>query len=444
MTKKITSIVQQATQFIEKDIWNVDLSDTSKSKRLFYQLIKVLYVAFKGIKEDKVLLRASALTFFSLLSIVPVLAMAFGLAKGFGLDKELKAQILENFSGQQEVLTKSLEFAQTLLNNTKGGLVAGIGMLLLFYTVMKLLTNIEISFNDIWYVKKHRTLTRKLTDYLAIVLLGPVLMVAANSMTIFVAAQIESLTETVSLIGLFKSVIFPLLRLLPFIVVWMLFTLIYLIMPNTSVKFKSGLIAGILAGSAFQIWQWFLIRFELNVSEFNAIYGSFAALPLFLIWLQSSWLIVLYGSEISYAVQHVNDYESSVNSQSFSQEFKKKVALASSLLVIQNFKKGEQPITLGEINKILKVPKNLLLEVLSALIQCGVLSEIKLDDLTINAYQPAVDTDLLSIQYILGKYDNVGDSIDEDTPLLTSFSDILDGINETVAKSKQNQLMKEM
>lgn len=444
MTNKITSIVQQVTNFIEKDIWNIDLSATPKTKRLFYQLIKVLYVAFKGIKEDKVLLRASALTFFSLLSIVPVLAMAFGLAKGFGLDKELKSQILENFSGQQEVLSKSLEFAQTLLNNTKGGLVAGIGMLLLFYTVMKLLTNIELSFNDIWYVQKPRSLTRKLTDYLAIVLIGPVLMVAANSMTIFIAAQIELLTETVSLLGLFKSVIFPLLRLLPFVVVWMLFTLIYLIMPNTSVKFKSGLIAGVLAGSAFQIWQWALIRFELNVSEFNAIYGSFAALPLFLIWLQTSWLIVLYGSEISYAVQNVNDYESSVNSQRFSQEFKKKVALASSLLVIQNFKKGEQPITLSEINKTLKVPKNLLMEVLSALIQCSVLSEIKLDDLTINAYQPAVDTDILSIQYILSKYDNVGDSIDEDSPIITSFSEILDGINETVAKSKQNHLMKEM
>jgi membrane protein len=444
MANKISAIVQQVTKFIEKDIWNIDLSKTSQAKRLIYQLIKVLYVAFKGIKEDKVLLRASALTFFSLLSIVPVLAMAFGLAKGFGLDKELKTQILENFSGQQEVLSKSLEFAQTLLDNTKGGLVAGIGMLVLFYTVMKLLTNIEISFNDIWYVQKHRTLTRKLTDYLAIVLLGPVLMVVANSMTIFIAAQIELLTETVSLIGLFKSIIFPLLRLLPFVVVWMLFTLIYLIMPNTSVKFKSAFIAGILAGSAFQIWQWALIRFELNVSQFNAIYGSFAALPLFLIWLQTSWLIVLYGSEISYAVQNVNDHESRVNSQSFSQEFKKKVALASCLLIIQNFKTGKHPITLSDININLKVPKNLLLEVINALIQCGVLSEVKLDDLTVNAYQPAVDTDLLSVQYILGKYDNVGDAMDDDIPMLRSFSTILAGFDETVAKSKQNQLMKEM
>jgi len=441
MTNKITSIVQKLTNFIEKDIWTIDLAQAHSIKRLLYQLIKVLLVAFKGIKEDKVQLRASALTFFSLLSIVPVLAMAFGLAKGFGLDKELKTQILENFSGQQEVLTKSLEFAETLLNNTKGGLVAGIGLILLFYTVMKLLTNIELSFNDIWYVKKPRSLARKLTDYLAIVLIGPVLMVVANSMTIFIAAQIEALTETVSLLGLFKSVIFPLLRLLPFIVVWMLFTLIYLIMPNTTVKFKSALIAGVLAGSAFQIWQWALIRFELNVSEFNAIYGSFAALPLFLIWLQTSWLIVLYGSELSYAVQNVNSYESNINAQGFSNAFKKKVALATSLLIIQNFKEENPLLNLNEINDTIKVPSKLLREVIYTLIECNVLSEVKAETAT---YQPAIDTDLLTVQYILSKYDEVGESIDDDNSMMNSLSEILTSINETVVNSNHNHLMKEM
>lgn len=446
MANKISSIIQQATKFINTDIWNLDLTNTPKFKRLFFQLIKVLFVAFKGVKEDKILLRASALTFFSLLSIVPVLAMAFGLAKGFGLDNELRAQILENFSGQQEVLSQSLEFAQKLLNNTqtKGGVVAGVGLIFLFYSVVKLLTNIELSFNDIWYVKKQRSITRKLTDYLAIILVGPVLIIVANSMTIFVAAQISTLTETVSLLGLFKSIIFPLLRLLPFIVVWMLFTLVYLIMPNTSVKFKSALIAGILAGSAFQIWQWALIRFEVNVSETSAIYGSFAALPLFLVWLQTSWLIVLYGSEVSYAVQNVNNYESSVNNQSFSHAFKKKVALASSLLIVQNFKAGKAVMTFTDINAILKVPSNLLREVMNTLIQSNVLTEVKTEDTTINAYQPAIDTDLLTVQYVLQQYDSVGENIDDENDIITSLSEILQNINDTVVKSKHNRLIKEM
>ena len=441
MTNKITSIVKRATKFIEKDIWNTNLSNASTIKRLFYQLIKVLLVAFKGVKEDKIELRASALTFFTLLSIVPVLAMAFGLAKGFGLDKELEKQILENFSGQQEVLSQSLKFARTLLDNTKGGLIAGFGLVFLFYSVMKLLNNIEASFNDIWYVTKQRSFTRKLTDYLAIMLVGPILMVIANSLTIFIASEIASLTETVSLLGLFKSIIFPLLRLLPFIVVWMLFTLIYLIMPNTIVKFKPALIAGVLAGSVFQIMQWFLIHLQVNVSEYNAIYGSFAALPLFLSWLQLSWLIVLYGSEISYAAQNVNSHESNINAQGFSHSFKRKVALATSLLVIQNFKAGKPSLALSTINAIIKVPSKLLREVINTLIQCDILSEVKAD---ISSYQPAVDTDLLTVQYIFSKYDDVGESVDEPIELITSFSEILDSINETVIKSKYNHLMKEI
>lgn len=441
MTNRITSITRQVTKFIETDIWNIELSKTSAARRLFYKFIKILLVAFKGVKEDRVELRASALTFFTLLSIVPVLAMAFGLAKGFGLDKELEKQILENFSGQQEVLSKSLEFAHTLLNNTKGSLVAGFGLVFLFYSVMKLLNNIEASFNDIWYVSKQRSFTRKLTDYMTIMLVGPFLMIVANTLTVFISNEIATLTETVSLLGLFKSIIFPLLRLLPFIVVWMLFTLIYLIMPNTIVKFKSAFIAGILAGSAFQIMQWFLIHLQVNVSEYNAIYGSFAALPLFLGWLQFSWLIVLYGSEVSYAVQNVSSYESNMNAQGFSHAFKKKVALATTLLIVQNFKEGKPSLKFSSINSTIKVPNELLKEIINTLIQCNVLSEVKSDT---TSYQPSVDTDLLTIQYILHKYDEVGGSIESDTELMTSFSEILNNINETIATSNHNHLMKKM
>jgi membrane protein len=438
----MNSLIQRITKFIQTDIWNADLSKTSFFKKSLYQLIKVLMVAFQGIKDDKVSLRASALTFFSLLSIVPVFALAFGLAKGFGLDKQLRIQILENFKGQEEVLLQSLEFAEKMLANTQGGLVAGIGFVFLFYSVMKLMNNIEVSFNDIWYVSQSRSITRKMTDYLAVMLFGPVLMIVANAMTVFVSSQIAHLTETVNLLGLFKSVIFPLLRLLPFMVIWLVFTLLYLIMPNTHVKFKSALIGGILAGSAFQIMQWGFIRFEVNMSQYNAIYGSFAALPLFLMWLQFSWLIVLYGSEVSYAVQNVNNYESNVRAEGFSNAFKRKVALATSLLIIQNFKAGKPAIELNSINSTIKVPNKLLIDVIQALIACNVLTQVKVEE--VDSYQPAIDTDLLSVEYIISKYDEVGESIDDDSELMTSFSEILKNINETISQSKHNHLMKEM
>ena len=442
MSNKFVTTIKKVREFLENDIWSLNPNDNPYIKRTFYSFIKVLIVAYQGIKEDNVQVRASALTFFTLLSIVPVLAMAFGLAKGFGLDAELERQIMENFSGQQEILEQSLTFAQRMLNNTKGGLIAGIGLLFLFYSVMKLLNNIETSFNDIWYVTKQRSFARKLTDYITMMLLGPILMVMANSLTIFISNQIEYLTETVSLLGLFKSVIFPLLRLLPFVVIWLLFTMLYIIMPNTTVKFKPAFIGGVVAGSAFQLLQWGLIRFEVNMSQYNAIYGSFAALPLFLIWLQFSWLIVLYGSEISYAVQNVSNFESIKNAEGFSQSFKKKIALATSSLIIHNFKTGEHALTFTKINAVVKVPNKLLHEVINTLIEGNVLSELKLEDES--AYQPAVDTDLLTIQYILLAYDDVGEALKSDGQLMTSYSGLLNEINTEMTKSKHNRLMKDI
>lgn len=445
MVFKPKDLYQKLTLFAKEDIWKSDLKKYGPVKRRAFQILKIALLSYRHFVEDKLQLRASALTFFTLLSIVPVLALAFGLAKGFGLDKELEIQLLEKFAGQEEVLAQSLEFARALLDTTKGGLIAGIGLVFLFYTVMKLLNNIEASFNDIWYVTKQRTMTRKLTDYLSIILLGPILIILANSMTIFITREIATLTETVTLIGLFKGLIFPLLRLLPYIVVWILFTLIYMIMPNTTVHFKSALIAGIIAGTTFQLVQWGLLYFGVGVSKYNAIYGSFAALPLFLVWLQLSWLIVLIGSEISYAVQNVGNYEATADEEEFSMATKKEMALSISLLIIKNFKNGNLPLTGEQINSHFEMPDKLLREIINSLIACQILSETKTDD-DISAYQPAQDTDRLDVMKVLNSYENKGQSIDtlKQNAELQLIGESIVKMKSTLEKSKENKLLKEM
>ncbi len=436
---------QKLTRFVSEGIWKSDLKKYGPIKRAVYQTLKVVLLSYRHFVEDKLQLRASALTFFTLLSIVPVLALAFGLAKGFGLDKELEIQLLEKFSGQEEVLAQSLEFARALLDSTKGGLIAGIGLVFLFYAVMKLLNNIEASFNDIWYVTKQRTMARKLTDYLSIILLGPILIILANSLTIFITKEIAILTETVSLIGLFKGVIFPLLRLLPFIVVWILFTLLYLIMPNTTVHVKSAVIAGIIAGTTFQLVQLGLLNFGVNVSRYNAIYGSFAALPLFLVWLQLSWLIVLIGSEISYALQNAGNYEATTDEEEFSMASKKEMALSISLLIIKNFKNGNPPLTVDQINAHFEIPDKLLREIINSLITCQILSETKTAD-DDAAYQPAQDTDRLDIMKIINSFENKGQSIGslKKNAEVQMIVKSLDKMKGTLEKSKENKLLKEM
>ena len=302
-------MISKILNFIKTDIWRIRLKDQPRKKTLLIKPLRIILLALRGFDENKCQLRASALTFYTLLSIVPVVAMAFGISKGFGLDKMLEKQLLEKLPGQQEVVTQIITFARTLLDNTKGGMIAGIGVAVLFWTVIKVLGNIEKSFNDIWGIKEARSLGRRFSDYLSVMLLCPVLLIMSSGATVFLATQITLLTEKFAFLGVFAPAIFLIVKLLPFCVIWALFSFIYIFMPNTKVYFKSGLIAGIAAGTIYQVVQWIYINFQVGVSKYNAIYGSFAALPLFLVWLQLSWLIVLLGVEISFARQNVDTYE---------------------------------------------------------------------------------------------------------------------------------------
>lgn len=428
LKRALTRIVD----FFKEGIWEIDFKSASVLQKFIYRTLKVTILAAKGVQEDKIALRASALTYFSLLSFVPLLAIIFALAKGFGLDKVLEKQLMQNFQGQEEVFQQSLNFARNLLDSTSGGLVAGIGLIFLFYSVMKLLSNIEESFNDIWYVNKARGITRKLTDYITVMIFGFILIILANGITTYVVTQITELTNKIQLLGTFKGLILPSLKLLPFTLIWLLFTLLYMIMPNTKVNFKSAIIAGIIAGTIFQFFELMLFRFGIGVSRYNAIYGSFAALPLFLFWLQTSWIIVLFGSEISYAIQNIDNYESNIKAEGFSLRFKKKVALASCMVIIDNFKNGKKPLDLNELNEQVKVPVQLLQEVLDTLQSCEVLSVTTKDE-DVEAYQPAVDIQLLTVKYILNRFENYGKAeVGEMLPPMTNADEMMREVDEMI------------
>jgi len=288
-------MMSKIINFIKVEIWRIRLKDLSRRKSFLIKQLRVILLALRGFNEDKCQLRASALTYYSLLSIVPVLAMGFGIAKGFGFDKLLEAQLLGSFAGQEAIIEQVIGFARSLLDNTRGGVVAGAGVAILFWTVIKVLGNIERSFNDIWGIKQARKFGRKFSDYLSVMLICPILIIVSSSITVFITTQVQLITEKMLLLGAISPLISFILKLLPYSMIWILFTFIYIFMPNTKVSFKSGLLAGILAGSIYEIIQWVYITFQVGVVKYNAIYGSFAALPMFLVWLQLSWLIVLFG-----------------------------------------------------------------------------------------------------------------------------------------------------
>jgi len=433
-------------QFLKTDIWRIRSSTLSSKKFFWIRQLRIILLSIRGFDEDKCQLRASSLTFYSLLSVVPVVAMAFGIAKGFGFERLLEKQLLEKMPGQEEVVAQVIGFAHSFLQNTQGGLIAGIGIAILFWTVIKVLGNIEESFNGIWGIVKARSFGRKFSDYMSIMLVCPILFIMSSSVTVVITSQVTLLIEKLAFLGPVGSWIITSLRILPYAVIWVMFTFIYIFMPNTKVNFKSGLFAGIIAGTVYQIVQWVYITFQLGASKFGAIYGSFAALPLFLVWLQISWLIVLFGAEISFAEQNVDTYEFESDSLKASNGFKKVLALNITYVCVKNFQNGDKPPTAVQLSHDLEIPIRLVHQVIFELTESGILSEVKVGDSQIAAYQPARDIDDLTIQKVLDRLDQRGiDNIPvAHTKSFQRIKDSLTLFHEALSSSPANILLKDM
>ncbi|HAF27461.1 MAG TPA: YihY/virulence factor BrkB family protein [Bacteroidales bacterium] len=401
-------MIQKVLDFIKKDVWRIPLRNMPKYRIFLIKQLRVLLLAFRGYDEDKVSLRSSALTFYSMLSVVPIVAMVLGISMMVGIDENLIKYLNEQFAGQQEVLDWIIKFAHSFLENTKGGLIAGIGAIVLIWSVLNVFSNIESSFNAIWQVRKGRNWFRKFSDYISMLLIAPILLVSSSSATLFISTYIERLASDVAIVGMVSPLLFFFIKLIPYVLIWLLLTMVFMVMPNTKVNFKSAFIAGIISGTAFVLVQWVYIHFQLGVSKYNAIYGSFAALPLFLIWLEASWLIVLFGAEISFAVQNVEKYEFEPDTHNLSPFSWKVLTLMVAHLLIKNFSLGEKAMTAEEISKKLEIPVRSVRDIIYKLIDSNILSEVNTEFEKEKAYQPAIDTQILTISYVLNAIDHNG------------------------------------
>lgn len=444
--KGIRDGVARFFAFIQVDIWRIRLADLPFGKSFLIRQLRIVILAIRGYDEDRCLLRASSLTFYTLLSIVPIVAMFFGVAKGFGFERRLQAELFDRFPGQEEVLSQIISFSNSLLEQTQGGLIAGIGLLVLFWSVLKVLGHIEMALNDIWGIEESRSWGRKFSDYFSIMLISPILVLMSGSVTVFITTQVAQITQRVALLGIFSPLISILLKLIPYVLIWILFTILYIIMPNTKVNFKAGLLGGVVAGTLYQIAQWAYISFQIGAAKYNAIYGSFAALPLFLMWLQISWWIVLFGAELSFANQNVDTYEYEPDSLKVSPGFKRLLALQIAHLLIKKFENGDRPLTDSQISARLEMPIRLVHSVLFDLAESGLASEIKTKSDKEFAYQPARDINKMTIQYVLEALDQKGTA---DIPVAKTkdyqaLSDALQKFGEAMEKSPANKLLKDI
>ncbi len=439
-------MVGKAFKFLKDEVWRIRIRELSGFKYFLLRPIRILLLASRGFAEDKCSLRASALTFYSFLSVVPVMAMVFGIAKGFGLEKNLETLLTEKLQGQEEVIQWIIQFANALLSNTKGGVIAGVGILILFWSVIKLLENVEKAFNDIWGVKRGRSFTQKMSNYLSVMLICPILLIMSSSLSVFITTRMSIIAGEVTLIRDLSPVISFFLNLFPYLVVWLLFTFVYIFMPNTRVSFKGGMLAGIISGSIFHIVQKIYIGFQIGVAKYNAIYGSFAALPLFLIWLQLSWLVVLFGAEISFASDNEEDYEFEPDCLKVSLRFKRVLALRIAELCIKNFCNGEKPLDTLSIAHELKAPVRLVREILYSLVDAKVLSIIRQNDEAKQYFQPAQDVEKLTIKKVIDLLEKQGESripsINDKE--LEKISRRLESIDRLIENSSENILLKDI
>ena len=432
--------------FLNTGIWRIRKGDVPSATWFLVKVTRIILLTFRGFVENKCQLRASSLTFYSLLSIVPVMAMAFGIAKGFGFQKILEREIENILSAQGEVATRIMSFANHLLDSTRGGLVAGIGFAFLVWTVINVLSNIEQSFNEIWGVQESRTWVRKVSDYLSLMFLLPLLFIISSMATVIVAGQIQSILNDMNLLGYVAPIIHAVLRLLPLLAIWFLFTLLYIFMPNTQVRIRPALVAGIAAGSAYQLFQFLYVTFQIGVAKQNAIYGSFAALPLFLIWLQASWMIVLSGAELSFATQNVDTYEFEPDANLASPAFRKLLALRIVSLLVEHFTLGSKPLKEDAIAIKLGIPIRLLRYLLHDLTEAGVIAPVRLTQEKVHAYQPAFDPDAMTIATVIESMENTGT---ENLPVLKSaeldqIRDSMEVFRDQNRNSDANRLLKEI
>jgi membrane protein len=433
-------------QFVKVDLWRIRSKELSKWWRLGVRALRIAILSMRGLFEDRLQLRASALTFYSLLSVVPIAAMLFGIAKGFGFETSLEKQVMANLEGHEEIASRIIQFSHSLLDNTKGGVIAGIGLVLLLWTIIKVFGNIEDAFNDIWGVKKGRSFGKKVTDYLSLMLICPMLFITSSTVNVVITSQLKVLVHKIALLGSVGPFIFAMLKLLPYAAIWALFTFVYIFMPHTKVRFVSGALAGIVAGAMYQIFQWIYIYFQIGVARYNAIYGSFAALPLFLMWLQLSWVIVLMGAEMAFAYQNVDTYEFEPDCLKVSPSFKRLLSLSIIHLIIKTFSDGREISNVTKIAQQLEIPIRLVRQILSELRDSNLVSQVAAEDQVEASYHPACDPGVMTIKFVLDALDNRGS---DDIPVAESeeiekLKQSLRDFDRAIANSPGNLLLREI
>ena len=429
--------------FVTHDIWLLPEHHFPFLSSTIVKLLKIVLLAAQGFQRDHCQLRASALTLYSLLAIVPIIAMLFGIAQGFGLERMLEQQLFLQIPHQETLMLELIQFARNLLESTKGEVIAGIGIIVLLWTVVSMISNIEDSFNYIWKISHGRQFSRKVSDYLSLMLLAPMLLILASSISVYLHTKISWLAALFTLPAFSEGILLSVLNYFPLMLMIALFSFTFCFMPNHKVNYQAGLCAGILTGLLYQGLQTLYLGLQIGVSSYNAVYGSFAAVPLFVIWVQTGWMIVLFGCEVTFFIQNyaVHRYYLKFSSLSFS--LKKTLALQVMHLIVKNFSAHGQPLTADQIALHLGISIPILQPLLGLLQDSKLVIALKTETDS-EIYLPALDSQELSIARVLTTLETCGVNDLPDVDAQCNFRKFVIPADLALQSAEQQRLLKDI
>ena len=403
---KMIDFFSRTYTFFRDDIWRTSESELTKIQRIGYRLAKTIILAIRGFIKDRLNIRASALTYSIVFAIIPLLALIIAIGKGLGVEKMIEDSLNQSFVAQSDIAPTIMQFVQRYLATTQGGLFIGIGLVILLWSVLNLFMQVENAFNTIWQVRKPRNAMNMFTTYFSTVLVIPIIIVFTSGLSIFVSSAVSQ--------SYVYQVLSPVLRffvkLIPYALNCIIFTVMYKAVPNTRVQFKHALVAGIIAGFAFQAFQMLYINGQVYLSRYNVVYGSFAAIPLLLLWLQISCLIVLLGAEISYVSQNLQYFEYELDSIKISPRYKKFLTLFITYVIVKQLENKQSPLSAEEISRHYKIPIRLVQQIIQSLIDISVLAEIANEQSKSKEkhFIPAVDINQLTVKLVTDRLNEFG------------------------------------
>lgn len=426
----ITKIADKAVgwwRYCSVGVWH----DTRRNWKV--NVVKTMSLSVRSFFDGDIQSQACAMTYRTMLAIVPALALIFAIGRGFGLQNLIERELMDIFPAQKQAVEYALRFVDSYLNQSSEGVFVGVGLLFLLWTLISLVGNIESTFNRIWGVKQGRSIGRMITDYTAMLLILPVVLVCAGGLSLMLSSTLQTVLD----FDFLSPVVSLIVELSSWVMIWLFFTLVYVLIPNTKVKLKNAIIPGIFAGTGFMVLQWVFVTGQMYVARYNAIYGSVSFLPLMLIWMQLVYVVMFAGGVLCYSSQNIFMYSFRDAVRNISSSYYARLTIAIGAVVVQRFVNGSGATTIKGLTAAYNLPPKLITLICDRMVAAGIFSVVEIDSKKeITGYQPAIDPAVLTVAEVFTRLDHNG-STDFIPDFNENFPGVVSGYDSIITNERK-------